>query len=98
MKRHDLLSLLLLLVVALMVGCAPTAATTDEPDVTDEPVETEAPEETEAPAEETEAPEATDAPTEAASALPETVTIGVAFGLSGDIAVYGESQQNGVEL
>jgi branched-chain amino acid transport system substrate-binding protein len=30
--------------------------------------------------------------------LPETVNVGVLFGLSGDIAVYGESQQHGVQL
>lgn len=30
--------------------------------------------------------------------LPEEVTVGVVFGLSGSVAVYGEPQQNGVEL
>jgi branched-chain amino acid transport system substrate-binding protein len=30
--------------------------------------------------------------------LPGTVNVGVLFGLSGDIAVYGEGQQNGVQL
>ena len=30
--------------------------------------------------------------------LPETVNVGVLFGLSGDIAVYGESQKHGVQL
>lgn len=97
MKRHLLSLLLLLMAVVMMVGCAPAATATDEPDVTDEPVEA-----TDAPVEATDAPDATEAateaPTEAASALPETITIGAAFGLSGDIAVYGESQRNGVEL
>ena len=30
--------------------------------------------------------------------LPETINVGVLFGLSGDIAVYGEVQQRGVQL
>src|SRR5688572_691853 len=95
MKRVVVLLMLLMMAVALMVGCAPAAAPTEE--ATDAPeatnAATEAPEATEAATD-----AATEAPTEAVSALPETITIGAAFGLTGDIAVYGESQRNGVEM
>ncbi|MEL7436547.1 MAG: hypothetical protein AAFN11_21585, partial [Chloroflexota bacterium] len=35
---------------------------------------------------------------EMSDGLPETVTIGAIFGLSGDISVYGGVQQQGVDL
>src|SRR5688572_26259936 len=114
MKRQVLWVVLITALLMAACGPTQSATTepeaTTEPTeaVTAEP--TEAPDEaTEAPTEA--AGEATAEPTEVVTEgqmgdwdsptptdLPETVTIGVAFALSGPAAVYGESQRNAVEM